>query len=34
MRIPVEKSYPLDQAAAVHIDSAAGHTRGRRVLVV
>jgi len=34
LRIPVEKTYPLDQAAAAHIDSAAGHTRGRRVLVI
>jgi NADPH:quinone reductase-like Zn-dependent oxidoreductase len=34
LRIPVEKAYPLDQVAAAHIDSAAGHTRGRRVLVV
>ncbi|PJN33659.1 hypothetical protein CG747_40465 [Streptomyces sp. CB02959] len=34
LRIPVDRTYPLDQAAAAHIDSAAGHTRGRRVLVV
>ncbi|WP_218826187.1 zinc-binding dehydrogenase [Actinomadura mexicana] len=34
LRIPVEKTYTLDQAAAAHIDSAAGHTRGRRVLVI
>jgi NADPH:quinone reductase-like Zn-dependent oxidoreductase len=34
LRIPVEQAYPLDQVAAAHIDSAAGHTRGRRVLVV
>jgi NADPH:quinone reductase-like Zn-dependent oxidoreductase len=34
LRIPVEKSYPLAEAAAAHIDSQAGHTRGRRVLVV
>ncbi|WP_339154218.1 NADP-dependent oxidoreductase [Actinomadura luteofluorescens] len=34
LRIPVEKTYSLDQAAAAHIDSAAGHTRGRRVMVV
>ncbi|MGW4227019.1 NADP-dependent oxidoreductase [Streptomyces bauhiniae] len=34
LRIPVEKSYPLEEAAAAHIDSRAGHTRGRRVLVV
>ncbi|WP_420713054.1 zinc-binding dehydrogenase [Streptomyces sp. MMG1121] len=32
--IPVEKSYTLAEAAAAHIDSQAGHTRGRRVLVV
>lgn len=34
LRIPVETSYPLEEAAAAHIDSRAGHTRGRRVLVV
>ncbi|WP_063003408.1 NADP-dependent oxidoreductase [Nocardia salmonicida] len=34
LRIPVEKSYPLSEAAAAHIDSQAGHTRGRRVVVV
>ncbi len=34
LRIPVEKSYPLAEAAAAHADSKAGHTRGRRVLVV
>jgi NADPH:quinone reductase-like Zn-dependent oxidoreductase len=34
LRIPVEKAYPLADAAAAHVDSAAGHTRGRRVLVV
>ncbi|MEV8566711.1 NADP-dependent oxidoreductase [Streptomyces sp. NPDC051322] len=34
LRIPVEKSYTLAQAAAAHVDSRAGHTRGRRVLVV
>ncbi|MEU5020639.1 NADP-dependent oxidoreductase [Streptomyces angustmyceticus] len=34
LHIPVEKSYPLAQAAAAHIDSQAGHTRGRRVIVV
>lgn len=34
LRIPVEKSYPLAGAAAAHIDSRAGHTRGRRVLIV
>ncbi|MFC8871108.1 NADP-dependent oxidoreductase [Streptomyces sp. NPDC057148] len=34
LRIPVEKAYPLADAAAAHIDSRAGHTRGRRVLVV
>ncbi|WP_190046377.1 zinc-binding dehydrogenase, partial [Streptomyces finlayi] len=32
--IPVEKSYPLSEAAAAHTDSRTGHTRGRRVLVV
>ncbi|AEN08159.1 MULTISPECIES: NADP-dependent oxidoreductase [unclassified Streptomyces] len=34
LHIPVEKSYTLDEAAAAHIDSQAGHTRGRRVIVV
>ncbi|MFK0193726.1 NADP-dependent oxidoreductase [Kitasatospora sp. NPDC090308] len=34
LRIPVAKTYPLADAAAAHADSRAGHTRGRRVLVV
>lgn len=34
LHIPVEKSYTLAEAAAAHIDSQAGHTRGRRVVVV
>ncbi|MBN3932318.1 NADP-dependent oxidoreductase [Streptomyces verrucosisporus] len=34
LHIPVEKSYTLAEAAAAHIDSRAGHTRGRRVMVV
>ncbi|GAA2579231.1 NADP-dependent oxidoreductase [Streptomyces lienomycini] len=34
LHIPVEKSYPLADAAAAHTDSRAGHTRGRRVLIV
>ncbi|MFD5930197.1 NADP-dependent oxidoreductase [Streptomyces sp. NPDC060333] len=34
LHIPVEKSYSLTEAAAAHSDSRAGHTRGRRVLVV
>ncbi|MFD0337220.1 NADP-dependent oxidoreductase [Streptomyces sp. NPDC127117] len=34
LHIPVEKSYSLAEAAAAHIDSQAGHTRGRRVVVV
>ncbi|MCC3317048.1 NADP-dependent oxidoreductase [Nocardia africana] len=34
LHIPVEKSYSLADAAAAHIDSRAGHTRGRRVIVV
>ncbi|WDO10662.1 NADP-dependent oxidoreductase [Streptomyces murinus] len=34
LHIPVEKSYPLAEAAAAHIDSRAGHTRGRRVIVI
>lgn len=34
LHIPVEKSYTLADAAAAHVDSHAGHTRGRRVMVV
>ena len=34
LHIPVEKSYTLAEAAQAHIDSQAGHTRGRRVMVV
>ncbi|MEU2561513.1 NADP-dependent oxidoreductase [Streptomyces longispororuber] len=34
LHIPVEQSYTLAEAAAAHIDSRAGHTRGRRVIVV
>ncbi|MFK8847870.1 NADP-dependent oxidoreductase [Streptomyces sp. Ac-502] len=34
LRIPVEKTYTLAEAAAAHRDSHAGHTRGRRVIVV
>ncbi|MFK0101201.1 NADP-dependent oxidoreductase [Streptomyces sp. NPDC091040] len=34
LHIPVEKSYALAEAARAHADSRAGHTRGRRVVVV
>ncbi|MCS0636653.1 NADP-dependent oxidoreductase [Streptomyces sp. LP05-1] len=34
LHIPVEKAYPLAEAAAAQADSQAGHTRGRRVVVV
>ena len=34
LHIPVEKSYTLAEAAAAHVDSQAGHTRGRRVILV
>ncbi|MFG3257493.1 NADP-dependent oxidoreductase [Streptomyces sp. NPDC048172] len=34
LHIPVTRSYTLAEAAAAHIDSQAGHTRGRRVIVV
>ncbi|MFI1107992.1 NADP-dependent oxidoreductase [Streptomyces physcomitrii] len=34
LHIPVERSYALTEAAAAHRDSRAGHTRGRRVIVV
>ncbi|WP_329578247.1 NADP-dependent oxidoreductase [Kitasatospora sp. NBC_01250] len=33
LHIPVERSYPLAEAAAAHVDSRAGHTRGRRVVI-
>ncbi len=34
LHIPVEKSYTLAEAAVAHVDSQAGHSRGRRVIVV
>ncbi|OLT12012.1 NADPH:quinone reductase [Actinomadura sp. CNU-125] len=34
LHIPVAKTYTLADAAAAHIDSQAGHTRGRRVVLV
>ncbi|MET7345471.1 NADP-dependent oxidoreductase [Streptomyces sp. NPDC005547] len=34
LHIPVEKAYTLAEAAQAHADSRAGHTRGRRVMVV
>lgn len=34
LRIPVTRTYTLSEAAAAHIDSQAGHTRGRRIIVV
>lgn len=34
LHIPVERSYTLADAAAAHIDSRAGHARGRRVILV
>ncbi|MFF0579900.1 NADP-dependent oxidoreductase [Streptosporangium saharense] len=34
LHIPVERSYTLAEAAKAHIDSQAGHTRGRRVIVI
>ncbi|MFD8703384.1 NADP-dependent oxidoreductase [Kitasatospora sp. NPDC059648] len=33
LHIPVEKSYTLAEAAAAHVDSRAGHSRGRRVIL-
>jgi NADPH:quinone reductase-like Zn-dependent oxidoreductase len=33
LHIPVDTSYTLAEAAKAHIDSRAGHTRGRRVIV-
>ncbi|MFD4987966.1 NADP-dependent oxidoreductase [Streptomyces sp. NPDC058374] len=34
LHIPVDRAYPLADAARAHVDSQAGHTRGRRVLIV
>ncbi|MBN6039900.1 NADP-dependent oxidoreductase [Amycolatopsis sp. 195334CR] len=34
LHIPVDKAYALPDAAAAHADSQAGHTRGRRVILV
>lgn len=34
LHIPVERAYPLADAAAAHVDSQAGHTRGRRVVII
>ncbi|MEV5251913.1 NADP-dependent oxidoreductase [Streptomyces werraensis] len=34
LHIPVKKAYSLAEAAAAHTDSRAGHTRGRRVIVI
>ncbi|WP_084534490.1 NADP-dependent oxidoreductase [Nocardia yamanashiensis] len=34
LHIPIARSYPLTEAASAHADSQAGHTRGRRVLLV
>ncbi|MFI9319152.1 NADP-dependent oxidoreductase [Kitasatospora aureofaciens] len=33
LHIPVERTYTLAEAAAAHVDSRAGHARGRRVIV-
>lgn len=34
LHIPVEQVYPLADAATAHVDSRAGHSRGRRVIVI
>lgn len=34
LHIPVEQRYTLADAAAAHIDSKAGHARGRRVVII
>ncbi|WP_410812199.1 NADP-dependent oxidoreductase [Micromonospora sp. 067-2] len=34
LHIPVERSYSLAEAAQAHVDSQAGHTRGRRVVAL
>jgi NADPH:quinone reductase-like Zn-dependent oxidoreductase len=33
LHIPVDKAYTLAEAAQAHMDSRAGHTRGRRVVI-
>ncbi len=34
LHLPVDTTYPLAEAASAHRDSQAGHTRGRRIIVV
>ncbi|WOC13309.1 NADP-dependent oxidoreductase [Gordonia sp. MP11Mi] len=34
LRIPVAETYPLADASVAHADSQAGHTRGRRIIVM
>ncbi|NUW40845.1 NADP-dependent oxidoreductase [Nonomuraea rhodomycinica] len=34
LHIPVDRTYTLAEAAKAHIDSRAGHTRGRRVILI
>ena len=34
LHLPIERYYTLAEAAQAQIDSQAGHTRGRRVIVV
>ncbi|WP_433869229.1 NADP-dependent oxidoreductase [Saccharopolyspora sp. CA-218241] len=34
LHIPVDTTYTLTEAAQAHIDSQAGHTRGRRVILI
>lgn len=34
LHIPVDRAYGLAEAAQAHVDSQAGHTRGRRVILV
>ncbi|MEO7236738.1 MAG: NADP-dependent oxidoreductase [Lapillicoccus sp.] len=34
LSLPIERTYPLEQTARAHRDSAAGHTRGKLVVVV
>lgn len=34
LKLPVAATYTLAEAAAAHVDSRAGHTRGRRIIVI
>jgi NADPH:quinone reductase-like Zn-dependent oxidoreductase len=34
LRLPLDRTYPLSEAATAHAESQSGHARGRRVLIV